>query len=132
MSRKKASPRPERDFLLEVQPTEVSFLWRSWLVSLLSILVSFSTDGDAAVEFKRATSELVASEATMVLSEALGLWPFLVIREGIGWKWVTRCANNLNRPQKWAPFHIACNRLICDILKQKSHSHLQGRIVSCS
>ena len=50
---------------------------------LLSILVSFSADGDDAIEFKRAASELVASEATMVLSEARGLWLFLVIREGI-------------------------------------------------
>jgi hypothetical protein len=37
---------------------------------LLSILVSFSADGDDAIEFERATSELVASKATMVLSEA--------------------------------------------------------------
>jgi len=50
---------------------------------LLSILVSVSADGDAAIEFERAASELVASEATMVLSEARGLWLFLVIREGI-------------------------------------------------
>jgi hypothetical protein len=50
---------------------------------LLSMLMSFSADGDDAVEFKRAASELVASEATMVLSEAHGLWLFLVIREGI-------------------------------------------------
>jgi hypothetical protein len=50
---------------------------------LLSMLMSFSADGDDAVEFKRAASELVASEATMVLSEARGLWLFLVIREGI-------------------------------------------------
>jgi hypothetical protein len=47
------------------------------------MLMSFSADGDDAVEFKRAASELVASEATMVLSEARGLWLFLVIREGI-------------------------------------------------
>ena len=49
----------------------------------LFILVSFSADGDDAIEFERATSELVASKATMVLSEARGLWLFLVIREGI-------------------------------------------------
>ena len=49
----------------------------------LSMLVSFSADGDDAVEFERATSEPVASKATMVLSEAHGLWLFLVIREGI-------------------------------------------------
>ena len=50
---------------------------------MLSILVSFSADGDDAIEFERATSELVASKATMVLSEARGLWLFLVIRGGI-------------------------------------------------
>ena len=49
----------------------------------MSILVSFSVDGDDAIEFERAASELAASEATMVLSEARGLWLFLVIREGI-------------------------------------------------
>jgi hypothetical protein len=59
--------------------------------------VSFSAAGDAAVEFKRAASELVASEATMVLSEARGLWLFLVIREGIGCKWVTRCRSTQGR-----------------------------------
>jgi hypothetical protein len=64
---------------------------------LLSILVSFSADGDAAVEFERAASELVDSAATMVLSEARGLWLFLVIREGIGCKWVTRCRGTQGR-----------------------------------
>src|SRR5438270_9538194 len=78
-----------RDFFLEIQPTEVSTSLEKF--GLLFILVSFSAAGDAAVEFKRAASELVASEATMVLSEARGLWLFLVIREGIGCKWVTRC-----------------------------------------
>ena len=70
-----------RDFFLEIQPTEVSTSLEKF--GLLFILVSFSAAGDAAVEFKRAASELVASEATMVLSEARGLWLFLVIREGI-------------------------------------------------
>jgi len=50
---------------------------------LLSILVSFSADGDELSSFERAASDVVASEATMVLSEARGLWLFLVIREGI-------------------------------------------------
>ena len=35
--------------------------------------------------------------ATMVLSEARGLWLFLVIREGIGCKWVTRCRSTQGR-----------------------------------
>jgi len=47
------------------------------------MLLSFSADGDDAVEFERAASELVLHRATMVLSEAGGLWLFLVIREGI-------------------------------------------------
>ena len=33
----------------------------------------------------------------MVLSEARGLWLFLVIREGIGCKWVTRCRGTQGR-----------------------------------
>ena len=84
-----------RDFFLEIQPTEVSSSLEKF--GLLFILVSFSAAGDAAVEFKRAASELVASEATMVLSEARGLWLFLVIREGIGCKWVTRCRSTQGR-----------------------------------
>ena len=63
-------------------PAHCSFTSLDWF-GLLSILVSFSADGDDAIEFERAASELVASEATMVLSEARGLWLFLVIREGI-------------------------------------------------
>jgi hypothetical protein len=43
--------------------------------------MSFSADGDGAVGFERAASELVASKATMVLSEAHGLRLFLVIRD---------------------------------------------------
>jgi hypothetical protein len=43
-------------FFLEIQPTVVSLLWRS---CLFSILLSFSADGDDAVEFERATSEMV-------------------------------------------------------------------------
>jgi hypothetical protein len=80
MSRKKAPPRPEWRFFLEIQPTVVHFSGEVWL---LSILVRFSADGDDAIEFERAASELVASEATMVLYEARGLRLFLVIREGI-------------------------------------------------
>jgi hypothetical protein len=54
--KKKALPRPEARLFLEIQPTVVSLLWRScWL----SILLSFSADGDDAVEFERAASELV-------------------------------------------------------------------------
>jgi len=52
---------------------------------------------DDAIAFERAASELVASEATMVLSEARGLWLFLVIREGIECKWVTRCRGTQGR-----------------------------------
>ncbi len=52
-------------------------------LGLLSILVNCSADGGHAIEFEKATSEPVVSEATMVLSEARGLWLFLVIREGI-------------------------------------------------
>jgi hypothetical protein len=79
--KKKLPPRPEWRFFLEIQPT-VGFTALEKF-GLLSTFMSFSADGDDAVEFKRAASELVASEATMVLSEARGLWLFLVIREGI-------------------------------------------------
>jgi hypothetical protein len=80
MSRKKLRLDRRARLFLDIQPTVVSLLWRKF--GLLSILVSFSADGDDAIEFESA-SELVASEATMVLSEARGLWLFLVIREGI-------------------------------------------------
>ena len=94
MSRKKLRLDRRRDFFLEIQPTEISLLEK---FGFLSILARFSADGDAAVEFKRAASELVAFEATMVLSEARSLWLFLVIREGIGCKWVTRCRGTQGR-----------------------------------
>jgi hypothetical protein len=55
---------------LEIQPTVVSRLLEKF--GLLSMLMSFSADGDDAVEFKRAASELVASEATMVQLVAYG------------------------------------------------------------
>ena len=58
-----------------------SLLWRR--LASLSMLMRFCADGDDAVEFQRAASEPVALKATMVLSEAHGLWLFLVIREGI-------------------------------------------------
>jgi hypothetical protein len=48
----------------------------------LSILVS-SLPGDDAIEFERAASKTGALEATMVLSEARGLWLFLVIRSSL-------------------------------------------------
>src|SRR6266704_6666661 len=95
MSRKKLRFDRRARLFLDIQPTVVSLLWRS--LALLSILVSFSADGDDAIEFERATSELVASKATMVLSEARGLWLFLVIREGITCKWVTRCQSTQGR-----------------------------------
>jgi hypothetical protein len=47
--KKKTPPRPEWRVFLEIQPTVVSLLWRS--LALLSILVSFSADGDDAIEF---------------------------------------------------------------------------------
>ena len=81
MSRKKAPPRPEAENLSR-DPAHCSFTSVEKF-GLLSIRVSFSADGDDAIELERAASELVALEATMVLSEARGLWLFLVIREGI-------------------------------------------------
>ena len=50
---------------------------------LLSILVSFSALVTMLSSLREWQARLVASEATMVLSEARGLWLFLVIREGI-------------------------------------------------
>jgi hypothetical protein len=93
--KKKASPRPEARFLSR-DPAHWSITSLEKF-GLLSILVSFPADGDGAIEFERAASDLVASEATMVLSEARGLWLFLVIREGIGCKWVTRCRGTQGR-----------------------------------
>jgi hypothetical protein len=48
MSRKKFCLDRRRDFVLEIQPTEVFTSLEKF--GLLSILVSFSTDGDAVVE----------------------------------------------------------------------------------
>ena len=50
---------------------------------LLSMLVSSCADGDHVIELERAASVAGCFEATMVLSEARGLWLFLVLREGI-------------------------------------------------
>ena len=80
MSRKKFCLDRIGDSFSGSSPLQLHFSGEVWL---LSMLVSFSADGDDAVEFERAASELVASKATMVLSEAHGLWLFLVIREGI-------------------------------------------------
>jgi hypothetical protein len=53
-------------------------------LGLLSMLVSFlRAEGGDAIEFERAASRTGAQKATMVLSEARGLWLFLVIRGGI-------------------------------------------------
>jgi hypothetical protein len=78
----KKNLRLDRVEILSRDPAHCSFTALEKF-GLLSMLMRFSADGDDAVEFKRAASELVASEATMVLSEARGLWLFLVIREGI-------------------------------------------------
>jgi uncharacterized protein with PQ loop repeat len=81
MSRKKAPPRPEWRFFLEIQPTVVSLSLERF--GLLSILVSFSALMTMLSIFRERQARRVASEATMVLSEARGLWLFLVIRGGI-------------------------------------------------
>jgi hypothetical protein len=58
MSRKKApASTGGRDLFLEIQPTVVSFPLEKF--GLLSIVVSFSADGGAAVESERAASEMV-------------------------------------------------------------------------
>jgi hypothetical protein len=49
MSRKKFFLDRIRDFFFEIQSTVVSLPWRRF--GLLFILVSFSADSDAAVEF---------------------------------------------------------------------------------
>jgi hypothetical protein len=42
-----------------------------------------SADGGDAIEFERAASQTAVQGSTMVLSEARGLWLFLVLRGGI-------------------------------------------------
>jgi hypothetical protein len=81
MTRKKLLPRPEWRFFLEIQPTVVSSSVEKF--GSLSVLMSFSADDDDGVGFASAASEMDDSRSTMVLSEARGLWLFLVIREGI-------------------------------------------------
>src|SRR5215831_19759249 len=56
----------------------------------LLILISFSAYWWHCHRVERATSQWWLSVSTMVLSEARGLWLFLVIR-GHNVKWVTRC-----------------------------------------
>jgi hypothetical protein len=58
MSRKKLRLDRRRDFFLEIQPTVVFIPLEKF--GSLSILVSFSADGDAAVESERAASEMVS------------------------------------------------------------------------
>jgi hypothetical protein len=74
--------RLDRSEIISRGPAHGSFTSRERF-GLLSILVSFSALLRVPSCLKKAASELVASEATMVLSEARGLWLFLVIREGI-------------------------------------------------
>jgi hypothetical protein len=57
MSRKKLRLDRRPRLFLEIQPTVVLLPWRSW--AWFSILVSLSADGDDAVEFERAASEMV-------------------------------------------------------------------------
>jgi hypothetical protein len=81
MSRKKYCL-DRRPRFLSRDPARCSFLPLEKF-GLLSILVSFSADGDDAIEFERGASEWVAFTGNMVLSEARGLWLFLFVREGI-------------------------------------------------
>ena len=80
MSRTKDVPRPEPRLFLEIQPTLHMPRWSSFA---FFILISFPAAGGDAIELERAASQWWLSGSTMVLSEAHGLWLFLVIREGI-------------------------------------------------
>ncbi len=77
----KTRPRPEWRLFLEIQP-HCSFTSLERF-GLISILVSFSARVTMLSSWRERQARRVASEATMVLSEARGLWLFLVIRGGI-------------------------------------------------
>src|SRR5438874_9532491 len=77
-------------------PAHCSFVFSEdiWLVVHL---VRFSALVTMLSSLREQQARLVASEATMVLSEARGLWLFLVVRGGIACKWVTRCRSTRGR-----------------------------------
>jgi len=81
MSRKNFSLDRRARFFLEIQPTVVRASLEGF--SLWSILVGFLCVDGEAIELARAASARGDPASTMVLSEARGLWLFLVIREGI-------------------------------------------------
>ncbi|SRR5216683_3215627 len=76
-----SAPTGGRGVCLEIQPTVVSLRWRS-LADCPCSCVS-SADGGDAIEFEKSGKPVRCLRSTMVLSEARGLWLFLVIRGGI-------------------------------------------------
>ena len=89
MSTKKVLPGPvaERFFCLDIQPTiadgsrSLERFFSGWLFRSLG---SFSSSDDVRRLLK--LGKRFDSVATMVLSEALGLSLFLVLRGGIAWE----------------------------------------------
>jgi hypothetical protein len=80
MSRKKLRLDRRARWFLDIQPTVVSLLWRKF--GLLSILVSFSADGDDAIEFERA-------QASWLLPRQPWFYPRLV---AYGYFWLSERA----------------------------------------
>jgi hypothetical protein len=80
MSRKKLRLDRSARWFLDIQPTVVSLLWRKF--GLLSILVSFSADGDDAIEFERA-------QASWLLPRQPWFYPRLV---AYGYFWLSERA----------------------------------------
>jgi hypothetical protein len=80
MSRKKLRLDRRARLFLDIQPTVVSLLWRKF--GLLSILVSFSADGDDAIEFERA-------QASWLLPRQPWFYPRLV---AYGYFWLSERA----------------------------------------
>jgi hypothetical protein len=80
MSRKKFCLDRRRDFVLEIQPTEVFTSLEK--LGLLSILVSFSADGDAVVESRE-------QQASWLLPRQPWFYPRLV---AYGYFWLSERA----------------------------------------
>src|SRR5579859_2694651 len=93
--KKKAPPRPEARFLSR-DPAHCSFILLE-KIGLLSILVSFSVDGDAAVESERAASETGCFRGNH--GSIRGSWPMAIsgYPRGHNVIWVTRCQSTRGR-----------------------------------
>jgi len=120
--KKKASPRPEARFLSR-DPAHCSFIPLEKF-GLLSILVSFSVDGDAAVESGRAASETGCFRSNH--GSIRGSWPMAIsgYPRGHNVIWVTRC------PKHTGPISLTDTPIEPSILEALLFARLAMRTIS--